>query len=81
MPPRRNEQETVSRPLPLLYYATYDANSNVEYQGWTDRGSATSAAVWLIAKNTYSSGNLTKTEWASVGFDQIWDNRTSLTYA
>jgi hypothetical protein len=54
--------------------------ANTTYIGKATIGSATSSAVWQIAKLNTSSG-LIKT-WAdgSSSFDQIWDNRTSLTY-
>jgi len=48
------------------------------YTGYAIRGSATSGAVWLIYRTDTTTGSK-KT--ASVSFNQIWDNRTSLTYA
>lgn len=52
------------------------------YIGYAKIGTLTSAAKWAIQKVTVSGG--TKTfQWAN-GVDtdnQIWDNRTSLTYS
>jgi hypothetical protein len=50
------------------------------YVGKAPIGSATSSAVWQIVKLDTTSG-LVKT-WAdgNASFDNIWDNRASLTY-
>lgn len=83
---RRNENWSMVRSEPFAYRAAYDASSNVEYEGWSQPGAADAGAVWLICKHTYSSGNLTETKWAATTgspaaeFDQVWNNRTSLTY-
>lgn len=57
-----------------------DTNSPILYIGKSIAGSSTSSAVWQIAKLDTTSG-LVKT-WADgdVNFNNIWDNRTSLTY-
>lgn len=62
-------------------YATRldDSASPILYIGKAPVGSAEGSAVWQIAKLDTSSG-LIKT-WAGTGFDQIWDDRTSLTYS
>jgi len=87
MPQRRNEISSQIRSEPMAYSAAYDASNNTEYEGWADPGSAQSAAVWIICKHTYdASNNHTRTQWAQsspvppASFDQIWDNRSSLTY-
>ena len=55
----------------------------ISYVGKAPAGSATSAAAWQIAYLvTDSSGNLTMTYAnGSSAYDQIWDNRASLTYS
>lgn len=55
--------------------------ANTTYIGKAPIGSATSGTVWQIAKLDTSSG-LTKT-WAdgNSSFDNIWDNRASLSYS
>jgi len=62
----------------------YDANDNVEYQGWAQPGTATNATGWHIVKHTWSAGtvsgfNLTRTRQASdqVKFDKAWDSRAT----
>ena len=61
----------------------YDVDGNLIYEGWAAVGSATSAAVWSVKKYVYSTSNLTSEVWAdgNVDSDNIWDNRTSLTYS
>ncbi len=71
--------------LPGVYteaYA-YDASSNLEYLGWAAPGSSKAAAVWAIVKYTYTGATITDKQWAggAATFDQIWDNRTGLTYS
>lgn len=64
-----------------------DASGSPIYAGSAPVGSATSAAVWTIAKYTYdASGNYTGTLWANVvdgvvSSAEIWDDRASLTYS
>ena len=57
-----------------------DSNDPTTYIGKAPIGSATSSAVWQVAKLDTTSG-LVKT-WAdsNASFDNVWDNRASLTY-
>jgi len=58
------------------------ASDTISYEGWAASGTATSEAKWLIKKITIS-GNIT-TETAAGGgtlHNQIWDNRSSLSYS
>jgi len=55
------------------------ASSTITYVGVATRGTATSAAAWKIFKLDTTSG-LSK-KWASGAYDQVWDNRASLTYS
>ena len=57
-----------------------EPDANTTYVGWAARGAGTDAASWLIKKVSVS-GNVTSTQWASTEFDQIWDNRASLSYS
>lgn len=62
----------------------YDANFNVEYTGKADIGTATSASGWQVKKFIYDvNDNLTNVMWADGddAFDNVWDNRTSLSYS
>lgn len=58
------------------------ASSTVTYLGSAAAGSATSAAVWKIKKVLVAS-TITTISFASgsTAFDQIWDNRASLSYS
>ena len=56
-----------------------DADPANTYIGKAPVGSATSSAVWQIAKLDTSSG-LIKTWAGNAGFTQVWDDRASLTY-
>jgi len=86
MPRRHNEMETMVRSEPFAYIAEYDSDNNVEFEAWAPAGAATTSAVWICAKHTYSSLNLTKTQWAQDSNDKIADftnqadSLSSLTY-
>lgn len=58
-----------------------EPNTSTTYQGWAAVGTATSAAGWRIRKIT-KTGNVTSITWAdsNANFDNIWDDRTGLTY-
>ena len=66
--------------IPGEYIANfaYDANSQLEYEGYAPYGSATSSNVWTIKKYVYSS-NLLSTVRIARNVD--WDSRTSHTYS
>ena len=63
-------------------YATRidDSADPITYIGKATIGSATSSAVWQIAKLDTSSG-LSKTWAGSAGFTQVWDDRAGLSYS
>jgi hypothetical protein len=58
-----------------------EASSTVSYLGKAAPGTATSAASWKISKITIS-GSLTSITYADSNsdYDNIWDNRGSLSY-
>ncbi len=61
----------------------YDVASATEtYIGEADAGSATSGALWRVRKMT-TTGSDISIKWADGDtlFNNIWDNRASLTYA
>lgn len=67
----------------FAYVASGNGAGQVEYQGWAQPNSATSAAQWRIRRFTYDSSNRpTTVEWAAGddAFMNIWDNRATLTY-
>lgn len=59
-----------------------EVSSSVSYKGEAAPGASTSAAQWRIAKIT-TTGNDIDITWAdgNTGFDNIWDNRASLSYS
>lgn len=62
----------------------YTNTSYVLYKGDAAPGIATSYAGWRIAKFTYDvNWNVTDIQWAAgtSEFNQIWNNRGSLTYS
>lgn len=65
------------------YSTRYDVLADAIYIGKAVPGSATSAASWYIEKITLSGGNPTVAEKVGgiVKFNQIWDNRASLSYS
>lgn len=60
----------------------YDFYTTAIFIGNAAIGTATGSALWQIKKFTLSSGNPTKKEWADSdeNFDNIWDDRLTLTY-
>ncbi len=58
-----------------------EASSTVTYVGQAAAGSAESSAVWRIAKVTFS-GTVTSVLYADsdISFNNIWDDRLSLSY-
>ena len=65
------------------YNAVVDTtDGNTIYQGWAKRTSLTSEPVWRI-KRTIISGSDITTVWcdSNINFDNVWDNRLSLSYS
>ncbi len=54
----------------------------MNYVGEASIGTATSSAAWRIKKITYTGSSLSIT-WADGddNFDNVWDNRASLSYS
>jgi hypothetical protein len=62
----------------------YDSNNNLKYLGKALGGTATASALWQIKEFSYdSSFNLTSILLAdgNESFDNVWDNRASLSYS
>jgi len=57
-------------------------SSPTEYYGFATPGTATSASYWKIQRKTVS-GSVTTYDFADgdTNFDNIWDNRGSLSYS
>lgn len=66
-----------------IFYFDYDGSSNLLYLGMALPATATSAATWQIRKFLYTGANLTSTLYAggTRQFNNIWDNRASLSYS
>lgn len=63
-----------------LAVRTDDVGSGVTYVGEAAPGAATSASVWRVRRVTSTEDTIL--EWADgdSAFDNVWDNRASLTY-
>jgi hypothetical protein len=64
-----------------LNVQTDSVDSNVQYIGKAPLGSATSAAVWQIAKVDSTTGTIKTWADGDANFDNIFDNRESLSYS
>jgi hypothetical protein len=68
----------------LFFEPTYvdESNPNTIYKGFAVAGSATGDAVWAIQK-VVVIGDVCNYLWAdgNRNFDNVWENRTNLTYA
>ena len=61
----------------------YDATGNLIYFGRAEKGALQSAAVWAINRLDYDvNDNLISILWAdgNGSFDNVWNNRTVLSY-
>lgn len=77
----QTQQVTVNQIGSKIVYDNDKSANNKEYFGWAKIGIATSAAKWKIMRITYVGDDFT-VEWADGNqlYDNVWDNRTSLTY-
>ena len=58
-----------------------EASATVTYIGYAEQGAATSAASWLIEKIDEDVSGDTVITWSpSSRFNQVWDDRASLSY-
>jgi len=80
-------QKTVQYPFDktdLVNIRDYAAGASIVYEGWAAPGTATSAAAWQICKHTYDgTPNRLTTKFAggTNDYNQVWDNRASLSYS
>lgn len=67
---------------PNLAIVVDEASATVLYVGKAVIGTGTSAATWQVMQVT-TAGVITTIAWADgdSGFDNIWDNRASLSYS
>lgn len=68
--------------MPLAMRVDWNAAGTTCYIGWAAPGTATSAAAWRMKKLSLSGDDVT-TEWADgdADYDNVWDNRSSLSYS
>jgi hypothetical protein len=61
----------------------YDSDNKIEFIGTAEPGSSKGDAVWKISKMTYDGDNLIDIQFADgdLAYDNIWDNRESLSYS
>jgi hypothetical protein len=66
---------------PLIISIDNTSTANTTYYGWAAAGSASSAAVWKIFREvrTGADSDFTFAD-SDAEFDNIWDNRASLSY-
>lgn len=57
------------------------STANISYIGKAVPGTATSAAAWQISRMDETTGTVITFADGNASFDNIWDNRTGLTYA
>jgi hypothetical protein len=64
----------------------FTSSDTVVYQGFADPGSLTSQAVWRITKTTFTSNSPNSDDVevrfadSNSNFDNVWDDRASLSY-
>lgn len=77
VPPKKHDVSIIPVITTVL---TDDVGTGVTYIGEAEPNTATSAAKWRIQKLDESSADFTR-KWAGRGqFNQIWDNRLTLSY-
>ena len=77
------EQFSIPLEAELSVRVAYNAGGDVEYIGKAEAGSSTSSATWQISRLFYDgSGNFEAKLWCDGDFnyDNVWDDRASLTY-
>lgn len=58
-----------------------EASSTITYIGEADPGTATSSALWRIKKMNSASGLIITWADGNSDFDNVWDDRATLTYS
>ena len=65
----------------LTYVAVNSSDNLISYLGRAAPGTATSAASWQIRKIDENSGTIITYADGDADFDNVWDNRESLSYS
>lgn len=77
-----NETPGYVRNMGMRYRATYNADNQVEYEGWAiDPAAAEGDLKWQIVKHTYTSNNLTASNWANSSDDFVFSWALRATYS
>lgn len=76
-------QVSAANPLPAAapsYALRYDEGATYTYVGEAVTGTATASAIWRVKRLTNADNTVV---WADgdASFDNIWDNRASLSYS
>lgn len=70
--------------MPYAKRVDFESSDTIIYQAWADPGSTNGSPVWRISKTTFLNAQGDSiVEWAdgNSNFDNIWDNRASLSYS
>ena len=69
--------------LLLTQAIAYNGSNLTEYIGYALPGTPKASAKWLIKKLTYSGSLVTDIQFANgvIAFNQVWDDRASLSYS
>ena len=83
---RQSLNQVIDELMTTNYATRYDQDASTPsfaYLGKAQIGSVTSAAVWQIQKLTFGADGDVEITWAdgNAAFDNIWDNRASLSYS
>ncbi len=74
-----------ANPLPIAtagYAVRLDeASATITYVGEAQAGSLTSAASWRVKRISTASGTVITWADGNTNFDNVWDNRASLSYS
>lgn len=76
-----NAKATFPYSLPIALRMDDTTTTNVTYVGKAAIASATSAAVWHIFKIDETSGTVITWADGDANYDNVWDNRASLSYS
>ena len=71
-------QVTSVVPLTAIYD---DSNDPIAYLGHAEPGASTASAVWRVKRIDTSSGVTTAWADGNANFDNVWNNRASLSYS
>jgi len=61
----------------------YNVNNDVEYAGYAPAGTSNASAEWRITKFYYDGTLMSGQRYAdgNINFDNVWENRVSLSYS